>query len=98
MTPDTIYIPSEKIISRDIMGKMIIVPIESGIADLDDAMFSFNETGTIAWKCIEQKKTVKQICSAIAQEYESDMDRIEKGVIELIDTLLEKGIIVERKS
>jgi hypothetical protein len=52
MTPDTIYTPSEKIICRDIMGTMVIVPIESGIADLDDAMFSFNETGTLAWKCI----------------------------------------------
>ncbi|MBU1340343.1 MAG: PqqD family protein [Proteobacteria bacterium] len=98
MRPDTIYTPSQKIICRDIMGTMVIVPIESGIADFNDVMFSFNETGTIAWKCIEQNKTVKQICSAIALEYESDMDQIEKGVKELIDELLEKGIIVEWKS
>jgi len=98
MSLDKIYTPSEKIISRDIMGTLVIVPIESGIADLNDAMYSFNETGTIAWNCIEQKKTVGQICSAIALEYESDMEKIENGVKNLITTLLEKGIIVEWKN
>ena len=54
MTPETIYAPSQKVISRDIMGEIVIVPIESGIADFSDAMFSFNETGALAWKFIEQ--------------------------------------------
>ncbi|WP_320040608.1 PqqD family protein [uncultured Desulfobacter sp.] len=95
MDLDTIYAPSEKIISRDILGEIVIVPIESGIADFSDAMFSFNETGALAWKCIEQKKTIRQICSAIAEEYDADTSRIETGIKTLISELLEKGIIVE---
>ena len=98
MAPETIYAPSEKIISRDIMGEIVIVPIESGIADFSDAMFSFNETGAIAWKFIEQKKSLSQIYSAIAEEYDADTDRIQKGVNALIAELLEKEIIVEWKS
>ena len=95
MDPDTIYAPSEKIISRDILGEIVIVPIESGIADFSDSMFSFNETGTLAWKCMEQKKTISQICTAIAKEYDAGMDEIEQGLKKLITELLEKELIVE---
>ena len=77
------------------MGEIVIVPIESGIADFSDAMFSFNETGALAWKCIEQKKTISQICAAIAEEYDAGTDRIEAGVKTLISELFEKKIIVE---
>jgi len=95
MNPDKIYAPSEKIISRDIMGEIVIVPIESGVADFSDAMFSFNETGALAWKCIEQKKSISQICEAISKEYDSSMDQIERGVEKLVTELLEKELIVE---
>lgn len=95
MDTDTVYAPSDKIISRDIMGEIVIVPIESGVADFSDAMFSFNETGAVAWKCIEQKKTIGQICAAIAEEYDSGMDQIERGVKKLVTELLEKELIFE---
>lgn len=95
MDPDKIYAPSDKIISREIMGEIVIVPIESGIADFSDAMFSFNETGAVAWKCIEQKKSMRQICTAIAEEFDSGMDQIEQGVEKLVADLLDKELIVE---
>ncbi len=75
------------------MGEIVIVPIESGVADFSDAMFSFNETGAVAWKCIEQK-TIGQICAAIAEEYDSGMDQIERGVKKLVTELLEKELIL----
>ena len=93
MELNSVFIPSEKIVCRDIMGRMIIVPIESGIADLENAMFSFNETGALVWKCIEKKKTVDEICLAVEAEYDSDMEQITAGVKDLLTTLLEKKII-----
>lgn len=95
MNPDTIYTPSEKVISRDIMGKLVIVPIESGIADFNDAMYSLNDTGTLVWQCLEQKKTVGRICAAVAREFEADAALIEQDVKNLLHTLLEKGMIIE---
>lgn len=94
----TIYTPSEKVVARKIQGKLIIVPIEDGIADLNDAMFSFNETGTRVWECIEQKKNLAEIYTVLDDEYNADNTRIEQSVLKLVNTLLEKGIIVEWKS
>ncbi len=95
MKPDTIYTPSEKVICRDIMGKLVIVPIESGIADFNDAMYSLNDTGSLVWKCLEQKKSVAEIIFAVAQEYEADEALIAQDVKTLLHTLLKKGMIIE---
>lgn len=95
MGTDKIYAPSDKVISREIMGEIVIVPIESGIADFSDSMFSFNGTGALVWKGIEQKKTISQICETIAQGYDSGMDKIEQDVHRLLSELLEKELIVE---
>lgn len=89
------YTPSDKVVPRKIKDKLIIVPIEDGVADFNDAMFSFNETGTKIWDCIEQKKSLEEICTTLSDEYNADTDRIEKGVLKLVNTLLEKGIIQE---
>lgn len=89
----TIYTPSEKVVPRMIKDKLIIVPIEDGVADFNDAMYSFNETGTKIWDCIEQKQSLEDICTTLSKEYKADKESITKGVLKLITTLLEKGII-----
>lgn len=98
LNPDSVFVPSDKVVPRLIRDKLIIIPIEDGVADLNDAMFSFNETGTLIWECIEQKKTVRQINETLVAEYDAAPDQIENGVTGLISTLLAKGIVQEWKS
>ena len=43
------YIPSDKIVSREIEGELIIVPLVAGIADMEDELFTLNETGREIW-------------------------------------------------
>lgn len=93
MTSQTIYVPSKKVVCRDIMGEKVIVPIEAGIADFNDAMYALNETGSLVWEGMEKKKTMSQICSAIAMEFDVERSTVEKDVIYLVDTLLEKELI-----
>jgi len=92
---ETIYEPSPKVVPRRVKDRLIIVPIEDGVADFNNAMYSFNETGTRVWECIEQKQDMKTICDILAHEYDADKDRIKQTVSKLITTLLEKGIIIQ---
>jgi len=98
MNKNSVYTPSDKVVPRRIKNKLIIVPIEDGVADFNDAMFSFNETGTKVWECIEQKKSLEEIISTLSNEYNADTDRIEQSVLKLITTLIEKRIIEEWKN
>ena len=46
---DAIYAPSEDIVAREIEGELIIVPLVSGIGDMEDELYTMNETGRAIW-------------------------------------------------
>ena len=68
------------------------------MANFNDILFSFSETTTRIWECIEQKQNLEEICSSLADEYNDDLGRIKQGVLNLVGTLLDQGIIEECKS
>lgn len=92
---DKIYSPSKKIVSREIDGEIIIIPIEDGFADLNDAIFSFNKTGCLIWEKLCSGNTPRQISEHLAKKYDSPLETIEKDILELIKELYDKKIIIK---
>ncbi len=92
-----IYIPSDKVVARQIEDELIIVPIESGTfnAEFDYALYSLKSTGKDIWERLDKKITIKKICSELSEEYDAPENIIKKDVINLLDELFSKGIIVE---
>lgn len=88
-------VPSEDIVSREIEGELIIVPLVSGIGSIDDELFSLNETGRSIWKNLDGKKTVKQVVDLLAEEYDAPKTEIEMDVIGLVEELVNRRIFVE---
>lgn len=93
---ESIYLPSEQVVARKIEDEIIIVPIQDGIADFDDAIFSLNETGQKVWEFLSEEVTLKEICNRLATIYDADVKEITKDVNELIKILLEKTLIIEK--
>ena len=46
---DRAYRMSEDVVARNIQGEFIIIPIVSGIVDMEDEIFSLNQIGRAAW-------------------------------------------------
>ena len=42
---DAVYTPSEDIVAREIEGEIIIVPLVAGIGDMEDELYTLNDTG-----------------------------------------------------
>ena len=42
---ERIYAKSQHLVEREIEGEIIIVPLTSGIGDLEDELFSLNQVG-----------------------------------------------------
>jgi hypothetical protein len=88
------YLPSEDIVVREIEGELIIVPLVSGIGDMEDELFTLNETGRAIWKKMDGRKTLGDIVGDLSSEYEASPGEIERDVIGLAGELLKRGIIV----
>jgi hypothetical protein len=46
---DAAYVPSKDLVCREIEGELIIVPLVAGMGDMEDELFTLNETGRAIW-------------------------------------------------
>jgi len=92
---DSIYIPSKDVVAREIEGELIIVPIVAGIGDMEDELYTLNETGKAIWKRLDGKKSLRKIVEEFSKEFESSSEKIEKDVIGFVNELLKRRMLVE---
>ena len=92
---DAIYIPSEDIVAREIEGELIIVPLVSGIGDMDDELFTLNEIGRMIWKKLDGKRRLKDVAKELYAEFKAPEGNIEKDVIGLVEELLKRRMVAE---
>lgn len=91
---DVAYRPSENIVARKIEGRLIIVPLTAGVGEMDDDLYTLNETGREVWDLLDGKMTVTDIAGRLAARFEASLEEIEGDVNELVGELLGRGILV----
>lgn len=92
---NNIYLPSQEVVVRDVQGEFIIIPITSGIADLEDEIFTLNETGRTIWERLDGKKSLKQLSEELSVEFEAPAQEvIERDVLGLTEELLKRRMLV----
>lgn len=95
---NNVYVPSgDDVVAREIQGEFIIVPITSGIGDLEDEIFTLNETGRAIWNKLDGKRSLKEIVKELTSEYNSSSQEIEKDVLGITQELLKRKMLVEVK-
>lgn len=89
------YAPSEEVVAREVQGEFIIIPITSGIADMEDELFTLNESGRAIWDRLDGKKNLGDIVKDLAAEYEASQQEIEKDILGIVEELLRRKMLVE---
>ena len=92
---DAVYMPSENVVAREIEGEFIIVPLTAGIGDMEDELYSLNESGVAIWKRMDGKNSLKEISAALTGEYTADLSEVEQDVLGLVSELLKRKMLVE---
>jgi len=89
------YAVSEEVVMRDIEGEVIIVPLTSGIGNLEEELFTLNETGRAIMNKIDGKKNLKTLIAELSADFEAKPNEIEEDVVGLIKELCKRKILVE---
>jgi hypothetical protein len=92
---DAVYMPSEDVVAREIEGELIIVPLAAGIGDMEDELYSLNESGVAIWKRLDGKNSLKEISAVLTGEYAASLSEIEQDVLGLVSELLKRKMLVE---
>jgi hypothetical protein len=93
---DKVYAPSEDVVVREIEGEIVIVPLASGIGDLEDELFTLNETGRSIWDKVDGARPLAAVVRELVDEYDAPGGLIEEDVVGFLQELFARGMIVER--
>jgi len=92
---DSVYKVSEDVVARDVQGEFVIIPITNGIGDMEDEIFSLNETGRDIWERLDGKRSVKKVAEDLSSGFDAAPEKIEEDVLGLTEELLKRKMIVE---
>ena len=90
-----IYTPSEDVVSREIEGEIIIVPLTAGIGDFEDELFTLNNTGRAIWSKLDGKNSLSSIVTLLMEEFEGTQEEMEENVLGFVTELFNRKMIVE---
>jgi hypothetical protein len=82
----------ENLVTRSIAGETLIVPVRSGIADLD-YIYALNEIGSLVWGLLDERRPVTEIVEAICSEYEVTPEQAAQDIGDLLSSLEAAGLI-----
>lgn len=92
---NAVYKASEEVVAREIEGELIIVPLTSGIGDMEDELFTLNETGRAIWDKLDGSHNLKDVAAQLQGDYDAPLEEIEGDVTGLAQELLNRRILVE---
>ena len=92
---DAVYAKSEEVVAREIKGELVIVPMAKGIGDMEDELYTLNETGRELWDRLDGKCTLGDIVAAFEDDYDADREVIRQEVSALLEELIKRKMLVK---
>ena len=92
---DAFYVPSEDVVAREIEGELLIIPLVAGIGDLEDELYTLNDTGREIWKRLNGQNSLRMIVEDLSEVYRGPVDEISRDVCGLIEELAGRRMLVE---
>ena len=91
---DMVYAISDDVVAREIEGEIIIVPLAAGIGDLEDDIYTLNETGKAIWDRLDGRRTLSEVISKLSALFQAEEGEIAADVLGLVEELARRRMVV----
>jgi hypothetical protein len=98
VTPESILLPSDDIVAREIEGELIIVPLVAGIGDAEEELYTLSDTGRAIWKLLDGSRSLRAVADHLSAVYEAAEGAIERDVLGLATELVKRRMLIEAGS
>jgi len=89
---ETCYEQDPNVVSREVAGEQILVPIRKQAADMA-AIYVLNETGADIWSLLDGRHTLAEIRDALVERYDVDPGTAEQDLVQIVHDLQELGAV-----
>jgi hypothetical protein len=90
---NSMYRQADNIVTRKVMDETLLVPVSGDLASMDE-LYTLNETGAFIWQALDGTRTLAEIERQLEQEYDAPEDVIRADLREIIDGLIDVGLVV----
>jgi hypothetical protein len=94
MSHNAIYSRKPDFIQRDVAGECILVPIRRTLTEAN-SIYVLNETGAALWNRIDGARSIREIASVFAEEYNVPTEQLNRDFETLLADLLSIHAIEE---
>ncbi len=88
-----VFRKAEQIVSREIAGETILVPIRGELADMQ-RVFWLNSVAEYTWHQLDGERSLGEILDGILAKFDVEREQAQADLQEFIAELLEEGLIV----
>ena len=86
---------SDDVVAREVEGEFLIIPIASGVGDMEDELYSLNECGKAIWDKLDGEKNLNKIKDELVEEYDVAAEDMETDILGFVVELLKRKILVK---
>jgi hypothetical protein len=87
-----IFKKKKEIVSREIAGETILVPISGKLADMQ-RIFSLNPVAEYIWNRLNGERNLQEISDSILSVFDMEKEQVDADVQEFIAELLKEDLI-----
>jgi len=88
------YVRSRTVVTREVAGETIVVPVRGGVGDLD-GLFTFNGVASDIWRWLEAGCTVEEVSAWVHEHYEVSEEQAHTDVAAFLEELRSQGLVHE---
>jgi hypothetical protein len=86
------FVRNREVVSREIQGELVIVPIRSGVGDLN-SLYTLNQVGSVLWDFMNEGHTIEEMVSRVCDEFEVSAIEALGDIENFLGAMLEERLV-----
>lgn len=86
------FVRNREVVARLIEGELLIVPIRSGVGDLN-ALYTLNQVGSVLWDFMKEGHTVEEMVGRVCDEFEVTSSQAQSDIRNFLDEMLAEKLV-----
>ena len=86
------FIRNRDVVSRQIEGELIIVPVRRGVGDMN-SLYTLNSVGLVLWEFMAQEHSLPEMVKRVCDEFEVTAAQAKTDIESFLDSMLKEKLI-----
>ena len=94
-TTSDVYERSQSLVTRDLAGEKVIVPVRGKVGDLN-CIYTLNPVANEIWGLLDGRRDVRGIIDELGKDYEVDEATLTADVLRMMDELQQEDLVRQK--